>query len=110
MLEERQTQLGHIIERKKVFSSEIKNINDVLTAAGTQAPSLRSLIDKLTKLEDEHKDLEKGGNQIDEATEEALLFVNDQAGIIEMALDYKTWTHPEDPEAIRELLEPVYNL
>ena len=33
------------------------------------------------------------------------LFVNDQAGIIETAMDYKTWTDPEDPEAIRELFK-----
>ena len=44
-------------------------------------------------------------NQIGDATEEALLFVNDQAGIIETAMDYKTWIDPEDPDAVRELFK-----
>ena len=105
MLEERQTQLARISERKKVVNAEIKNINDVLGTAGAQATSLRSLIDNLANLEKEQADLENEGHQIDEVTEEALLFVNNQAGIIETALDYKTWTNPEDPEAVREFMK-----
>ena len=105
VLEKRETLLAHISERKKVASTEIKNINDVLTAAGTQANNLRSLIDNLEKLEKEHADLEKEGIEIGEATEEALLFVNDQEGIIETALAHKTWIDPEDPEAVREFMQ-----
>ena len=104
MIEQRQTQSTHIRERKQEVNTEIKNISDVLKEAGAQAPNLQSLIHDLAKLEKERADLEKEGNQIDEATEEALLFVNDPAGIIETALDYKTWTDPEDPEAIKEFL------
>ena len=105
MLEERQTQLTQIRERKRVVNTEIKNIDDVLTEAGNKASNLRTLINNLAKLEKERADLEKEGNQIDEATEEALLFVNDQEGIIETALDYMTWTDHKDPEAVREFLK-----
>ena len=105
MLEERQTQLTQIRERKRVVNTKIKNINDVVEDYGTQATELKSLTKNLAKLEQESADLEKEGNQIDAATEEALLFVNDQAGIIETALDYKTWTDPEDPKAVREFLK-----
>ena len=77
MLEERQTQLTQIRERKRVVNTEIQNIDDVLTEAGNKASNLRTLINNLAKLEKERADLEKEGNQIIEATEEALLFVND---------------------------------
>ena len=105
MLEERQVQLARIGERKILINTEIKNINDVLRAAGTQANNLQTLLTDLAELEKERAALENEGNQIGDATEEALLFVNDQAGIIETAMDYKTWTDPEDPEAIRELFK-----
>ena len=105
MLEDRNIQLTKINERKKVVNTEIKNINSVLKEGGDEATNLRTLIADGAKLEKEHADLEKEGNQIIEATEEALLFVNDQAGIIQTALDYKTWTDPEDLDAIREFLK-----
>ena len=38
----------------------------------------------------------------------ALLFVNDRDGIIETALDHKTWIDSADPEAIREFLEYLH--
>ncbi len=105
MLEEQQVQLARIGERKDLVNTEIKNINDVLTAAGKEAQNLQTLIKKLAELEKERATLEREVNQIGDATEEALLFVNDQAGIIETAMDYKTWIDPEDPEAVRELFK-----
>lgn len=105
MLAERKVQLARIGERKSVINTEIKNINDVLRAAGAQANNLQTLLHDLAELEKERATLENAGSQINEETEEALLFVNDQAGIIETAMDYKTWTDPQDPEAIRELFK-----
>ena len=105
MLEEKQTQLTHIRARKRVVNTKIQNINDVVELYGTQATELKSLTNNLAKLEKESADLEKEGNQIDAATEEALLFVNDRDGIIETALDHKTWIDSADPEAIREFLK-----
>ena len=105
MLEERQVQLASIRERKRVVATEIRNISDVLTEAGTKKSDLHTLLSDLAELEKERVALDNEANQIIDATEEALLFVNDQAGIIETALDYKTWTDPEDPEAIRELFQ-----
>ena len=105
MLEERKVQLARIGERKSVINTEIKNINDVFQEAGKKAQDLLTLIEKSAELERERATLENEVNQINEETEEALLFVNDQAGIIETAMDYKTWTDPQDPEAIRELFK-----
>ena len=105
MLEQRQTQLARISERKRVVNTEIKNINDVLRKAGTKAKNLETLMSDLDNLETERAALEKEGDQVSEATEEALIFVNDQAGIIETALDYKTWLDPEDPEAVRQFFQ-----
>lgn len=105
MLQERQVQLARIGERKSVINAEIRNINDVLRAAGTQASNLQTLLNDLAELEKERAGLEREGSQINDATEEALLFVNDQAGIIETALAYKTWINPEDPEAVRQLFK-----
>ncbi len=105
MLEERQVQMSSIGERKRIINTEIKNINDVLRMAGTQANNLQTLLKDLAELEKERAALENQGKRISDDTEEALLFVNDQAGIIETAMDYKTWTDPEDPESLRQLFQ-----
>ena len=105
MLEERQVQLARISERKRVVNTEIKNINDVLRKAGTKAKNLETLMSDLHGLETERAALEKEGDQVSEATEEALLFVTDPAGIIQTVMDYKTWLDPEDPEAVKEFFK-----
>ena len=51
----------------------------------------------------ELEELEQEEKQIVEGNNEARLFVNDKAGIIETALNQKTFTDPADPGAIREL-------
>ena len=103
-LEEQETSKSGIKDRLKAVNNEIKNINAVLKAEGTRAKNLRSLIDELEEIEKEKAELEKAGEQIAEASQEALLFMNDRDGIIETALDLKTYTDPEDLEAIRELM------
>ena len=105
MLGKSQSTLARIGERKRVITNEINNISDVLRTAGTQANDLRTLLNNLAALEKERADLESQGAQISDATEEAFLFVNDPAGIIETAMDHKTWVDPKDPEAIRELFK-----
>ena len=103
-LEEQKTSKSGLIARRKDVDDEIAKIGDVLKAAGAKAANLHSLIDHLVKLEKEKADLTKQIDRTDEVSEEALLFVNDREGIIETALNLKTLTDPEDPEAIRELL------
>ena len=103
-LGEQETSKSGISARMKIVEDEIDTIGDVLRAAGTKAPNLHSLIDRMKMLEDEKADLKKKIDQIAEVSEEALLFVNNKEGIIETALSQKTFTNPEDPEAIRELL------
>ena len=104
-LEELAPRKSGISARKTVVMDEIKKVNAVFRAAGDRAKNLHSLIDDLEKLEKEKEELEKKDEQTAEASDEALLFVNDKAGIIETALNYKTFTDPADPEAIRELME-----
>ena len=103
-LGELETSKSGISARMKIVQDEIDTIVAVLRAAGTKAPNLHSLIDRLKMFEDEKADLQKQIAQIAEVSEEALLFVNQKEGIIETALSQKTLTNPEDPEAIRELL------
>ena len=91
--------------RMKIVDGEIKRTGDVLIAAGDKAKNLHSLIGKLEKLELEKQDLQKQLDLNAEASKEALLFLNDREGIIETALNLKTLTDPEDPEAIRELFQ-----
>ena len=104
-LEGQETSKSGIIARKKVVEDEINNINDVLTAAGAKASNLHSLINKLDKLENEKTELQQQTDRIAEVSEEALLFVNDREGIIQTALNRKTYTSPDDPEAIRQLMK-----
>ena len=101
-LEEQNTHQSGIRGRKKRVKDEIQNINGVLRTAGNKARNLRSLIEDLEGLEAEMRELEKQSEQIAEVSEESRLFVNDKAGIIETILDYKTFTDPADPEAVRE--------
>ena len=103
-LDEQETNKSGIRVRLKAAEDEIKNINAVLKRAGAKAKNLRSLIDDLEELEKEKAELEKIGEQITEASEEALIFVNDRDGIIETALNLKTYTDPADLEAMRELM------
>ena len=103
-LGEQETSKSGITARMKIVEDEINTIGDVLRAAGTKAHNLHSLIESMANLEDEKADLKKKIDQIAEVSEEALLFVNNKEGIIETALSRKTLTNPEDPEAIRELL------
>ena len=103
-LEELAPRKSGISARQTVVIDEIKNLKDVLKTEGTRARHLPSLIDELEKLEKEKEELQKKAEQTAEASDEALLFVNDKAGIIETALNHKTFTDPADPEAIRELI------
>ena len=104
-LEEQESSKSGISARKKVVEDEINNITAVLTASGAKASNLHSLIDKLEKLEKEKKELQRQTDRIAEVSEEALLFVNHREGIIETALNRKTYTDPDDPEAIRQLMK-----
>ena len=88
-----------------IVEGEIENTGKVLIAAGDRAENLHYLIGKLEKFELEKQDLQKQLDLNAEASKEALLFLNDREGIIETALDLKTLTDPEDPEAIRELFQ-----
>lgn len=103
-LEQQETDKSGVRARQKVVTDGIKNINDVLKEQGTKARNLKSLIANLEKLENEKDELEQAAERINEVSEEARLFVNDKDGIIETAMDKKTYAEPADPEAIRELL------
>ena len=75
-----------------------------LDDAGLGPRSRRSLTDDLEKLLKEEEELDQEDKLISEATEDARIFVNNRAGIIETAMNLKTYTDPEDLEAQRELM------
>ncbi len=64
----------------------------------------RSYTQDLEKLLTEEEELEQADSRITEATSEARIFINNPEGIIETAMNLKTFTDPEDLEAVRELL------
>ena len=102
-LEKQETDKSGIRARLNVVRNGIKNINDVLTEQGTKAENYKSLIASLGALEMEWDELEQAAERIAEVSEKARLFVTDKDGIIETAMDLKTYAEPADPEAIREL-------
>ena len=64
----------------------------------------RSYTQDLEKLLTDEEELEQADSRITEDTKEARIFVNNREGIIETAMNLKTFTDPEDLEAVRELL------
>ena len=108
-IEDQQTDLTSINQKKRDLQRKINNINDVLTEAGTDALNLRTTLKNLNNLETEFRVLDKESEQISKATEEALLFVNNKEGIIATALDRKTFTDPDNLDEVREFMHIFIN-
>ena len=104
-LEEQETSKSGISDRLKVVKGKIESGNEALLEARKRRKNLNSLIDEVDELEREKAELEKMLEGIAEATEEALLYVNDREGIIETVMSRKMFTDPEDPEAVRDLID-----
>ena len=103
-LEEQETNRAGIRARKGVLRDKIASLKVTLDDAGLGPRSRRSLTDDLEKLLEEQEELDQEDKRISEATEDARIFVSNRAGIIETAMNLKTYTDPEDLEAQRELM------
>ena len=103
-LEEQETNRAGIRARKGVVRDKIASLKLTLDDAGLGPRSRRSLTDDLEKLLKEEEELDQEEKRISEATEDARIFVSNRAGIIETAMNLKTYTDPEDLEAQRELM------
>ena len=103
-LENQETNRSGVRERLRLVRERVRNRKEILDDSGLGPRTRRSLTDDLEQLLTEEDELRQELARITSATEEAFLFVNDRDGIIETAMDLKTYTDPEDPEAIRELV------
>ena len=97
--------------RKKELSKELsevrkreRNLSEVMQTKGTRAKCLATLMQDLEGLEEKERTLQEGIQEINEATEEARLFINDPEGILEAVLDLRTYTETRDLEASKELI------
>ena len=104
LLEEYEADKPGIKARRNVIKNEIKNLNDVLQEHAEEVGTPKSTLMTIIGLEREDEELERQEKASKEASEEAFLFVNDRDGIIETALNLKTFTDPEDLEAVRDLM------
>ena len=102
-LEEQETNRAGIRARKGGVRDKIASLKVTLDDTELGPRSRRSLTDDL-KLLEEQEELDQEDKRISEATEDARIFVNNRAGIIETAMNLKTYTDPKDLEAQRELM------
>ena len=98
-------------ERKKELSNQlsevrkrIRNISDVIQTQGTQHRGLATLLQDLAELEEKERTLQESIQEINDATEQARLFINDPDGILEAVLDLRTYTETRDEQAAKELI------
>ena len=102
-LERQETNRTGIRERRGRVRDRMRNLKETLSDDDLGPKTRRSLTDDLERLLTEEEELERELERITSTTQEAFLFVNNRDGIIETAMNLKTYTDPEDPKAIREL-------
>lgn len=103
-LTEHETSRAGISDRLKTVKEEIDSGNAVLLEAQKEGKNLTSLIHHVDGLEREKEKAEKELAGIAEVTKETLLYVNDREGIIETVMSRKMFLDPEDPKAMRKVL------
>ena len=104
-LTEGESRRSDLKAKLKEVEEGIKNVNGVVREEGERIKKLPSLIDNLEGLEKEKKELVAEINQITDDTNEARLYVTNPEGIMATALDLKTYTESEDPEAVKQILQ-----
>ena len=103
-LTEGESRRSDLKAKLKGVEEGIKNVNGVVRDERKRIDNLPSLIDNLEGLEKEKKELVAEINQITDDTNEARLYVTNPEGIMATALDLKTYTESEDPEAVKQIL------
>ena len=103
-LEEGQARKKELSEQLTEVRKRIRNISEVIQTQGTQYQGLATLLKDLAELEEKERKLQEAIQEINDATEQARLFINDPDGIIEAILDLRTYTETRDEEAAKELI------
>ena len=89
----------------KILNNQAENVLSQVKGGDAGPRSRNFLMNDLERILEEKEEVEQTLSRMAEADEQTLLFVNDREGVIETALNLKTYTDPEDPEAIRELMQ-----
>ena len=97
--------------RKKELSKELaevrkrkRNISETIQTRGTDHEAPATLLQDMYTLERKDRTLEDEIQEINDATEEARLFINEPEGILEAILDLRTYTETRDLEASKDLI------
>ncbi len=102
-LEEGQARKKELSEQLTEVRKRIRNISEVIQTQGARYQRLATLLKDLAELEEKERKLQEAIQEINDATEQARLFINDPDGIVEAILDLRTYTETRDEEAAKEL-------
>ena len=98
-------------ERKRELSRELsevrkrtQNLSEVIQTQGARYQGLATLLGDLVELEAKEQTLQEAIQEINDATEQGRLFINDPDGIMEAVLDLRTYTDTRDDKAAKELI------
>ena len=103
-LAEGQARKAELSKQLPEVRKRIQNISEVIQTQGTRYQGLATLLQDLAELEEKERTLQESIQEINDATEQARLFINDPDGIIEAVLDLRTYTETRDEQVAKELI------
>ena len=103
-LEEGQARKAELSKELSEVRRRIRNLSEIIQDQGKKHEGLATLMKDLGKLEEKEWTLEEAIREINDATEQARLFINDPEGILEAVLDLRTYTETRDEAAANELI------
>ena len=103
-LETQETNQVGIRSSLRLAKEKVRNLKENLSDGGLGPRSRKSLTEDLEQQLGEQEELEKDLERISVSSQEARLFVNNRDGIIETAMNLKTYTDPENLDAVRQLI------
>ena len=103
-LEDKQKEKEDLYKSLAEVKKRIQNISEVIQTQGTRYQGMPTMLEDLANLEKKRQTLEEKVQEINDATEEARLFINDPEGILAAVLDLRTYTETRDEEAAKELI------
>ena len=107
-LHEMDSRKSNIAANLKSVRKEIENLNITIRRAD-DAQDIRevpmSLVRNLLELEQKERELEEEIGRINEGSDEARLFMEDPEGIMEAALDERTYTESKEGPAVRRFIQ-----
>ncbi len=103
-LETQETNQVGIRSRLRLTREKVRNLKENLNDGGLGPRSRKSLTEDLEQQLGEQEELEKDLERISVSSQEARLFVNNRDGIIETAMNLKTYMDPENLEEVRQFI------